>query len=77
MQEPQPEQKATMKSDPTARDQSFRFYASNGKLLTEQIEALEAMATKSLKDGIAYYSVQTGCLALLKITMEGVSTKAD
>ncbi len=73
---PQAEQRLTMKPNPTS-GRSFRFYTSNGKRLTQQIESIEEMATKSLKAGTAYHSVQTGCLALLKIAMEEVSTQAD
>ena len=57
-----------------AKPNHFRFRTASGQLLTEHIDYLEAMAIESLKDGVPFRSVQTSSHALLKTSMEGVSS---
>lgn len=53
----------------------FRFQTRGGYLLTDQIASIEALATERLLAGVSYESVQIGALALLRLALEGVSSR--
>ena len=59
----------------TTASRSFQFRTAKGRWLNDEIASIEKLATDLLRDGVAYHSVQTGALALLKIAMEGVATE--
>ena len=59
----------------TAVSRSFQFRTTKGRWLNDEIASIEKLATDLLHEGVAYHSVQTGALALLKIAMEGVATE--
>ena len=54
---------------------SFHFRTVKGKWLHDEIASIEKLATDLLHDGVAYHSVQTGALVLLKLALEGVATE--
>jgi len=56
----------------SSHDKHFRFNTRKGQCLTDQIAEIEALATQRLRAGVAYYSVQTGALALLRLAIEDV-----
>ena len=60
---------------PTTACRSFQFRTAKGRWLNDEIASIEKLATDLLHEGVAYHSVQTGALALLKIAMEGVATE--
>jgi len=64
-----------MSTNQNSEPHPFRFRTGNGNLLTDEIAAIEAMATKTIADGGASNSVQDAALALLKTALEGVSTE--
>ena len=66
-----------MTTQPNAENHFLRFRTGNGKWLTDEIVYIEALASERLSAGIAYDSVQTGSLALLKLALNGVSTGLD
>ena len=53
----------------------FHFRTAKGKWLSDEIASIEKLATDRLRDGVAYHSVQTGTLVLLKLALEKVTTE--
>lgn len=47
----------------------FRFRASCGGLLPDEIARIEALATEQLRAGVSFASVQAGALALLRLAI--------
>ncbi len=64
-----------MTTQPTTASRSFQFRTAKGRWLNDEIASIEKLATDLLREGVAYHSVQTGALALLKIAIEGVATE--
>jgi len=54
-------------------DKPFRFCTRRGQFLTEQITEIETLATERLRAGVAYHSVHTGALALLRLALQDVN----
>lgn len=71
------ERQLPMSANPSRADDCFRFRAAKGKWLTDEIVAIEALATERLHAGVSYHSVQTGALALLKLALQEVSGEVD
>ena len=64
-----------MTTQPTTACRSFQFRTAKGRWLNDEIASIEKLATDLLRDGVAYHSVQTGTLVLLKLALEKVTTE--
>lgn len=64
-----------MTAHPNSEHHSFHFRTAKGKRVNDEIASIEKLATDLLRDGVAYHSVQTGALVLLKLALEGVATE--
>ena len=65
----------SMNTQSNTERRCFRFRTGKGQSLTDEITAIEALATARIRAGVSCHSVQTGARALLKMLLEGVASE--
>lgn len=60
------ERQLTMTAQSNTDRQSFRFRTTKGQWLTDEIAAIERLATERMNAGISLHSAQTGARVLLR-----------
>jgi hypothetical protein len=59
-----------MTTQSTTPPSQFRFRTRAGQGLAREIARIEALASDRIKAGVAFHSVQTGALVLLRLAVE-------